>query len=160
MIIMVMYNSILLLLNFSLFSITVLEASDADNLLEQFEEVSPDFDDDYSQNSSISGHFSTNTTSSNNVQNGSAGNGNSKNPRKTSNIFKAVQNHFAASAASTSTGGGSSGSRDNPTRKLPRIGKHESKFKITCRLFCWSTHGIFVMHADWMDITCRKWNVE
>ena len=117
---MVMYNSILLLLNFSLFSITVLEASDADNLLEQFEEVSPDFDDDYSQNSSISGHFSTNTTSSNNqVQNGSAGNGNSKNPRKTSNIFKAVQNHFAASVAANNE----SNSANGRCRHLPRIGK-------------------------------------
>ena len=117
---MVMYNSILLLLNFSLFSITVLEASDADNLLEQFEEVSPDFDDDYSQNSSISGHFSTNTTSSNNqVQNGSAGNGNSKNPRKTSNIFKAVQNHFAASVAANNE----SNSANGRCRRLPRIGK-------------------------------------
>ena len=115
---MVMYNSILLLI-FFFFSITVLEASDADNLLEQFEEVSPDFDDDYSQNSSISGHFSTNTTSSNNVQNGSAGNGNSKNPRKTSNIFKAVQNHFAASVAANNE----SNSANGRCRSLPRIGK-------------------------------------
>ena len=97
-----------------------MEASDADNLLEQFEEVSPDFDDDYSQNSSISGHFSTNTTSSNNqVQNGSAGNGNSKNPRKTSNIFKAVQNHFAASVAANNE----SNSANGRCRRLPRIGK-------------------------------------
>ena len=102
---------------FPLFSLTVLEASDADNLLEQFEEVSPDFDDDYSQNSSISGHFST-TTSSNNVQNG-AGNGNSKNPRKTSNIFKAVQNHFAASVAANNE----SNSANGRCRRLPRIGK-------------------------------------
>ena len=94
-----------------------MEASDADNLLEQFEEVSPDFDDDYSQNSSISGHFST-TTSSNNVQNG-AGNGNSKNPRKTSNIFKAVQNHFAASVAANNE----SNSANGRCRRLPRIGK-------------------------------------
>ena len=115
-----MYNSTTTTnLIFSLFSITVLEASDADNLLEQFEEVSPDFDDDYSQNSSISGHFSTNTTSSNNqVQNGSPA-GNSKNPRKTSNIFKAVQNHFAASVAANNE----SNSANGRCRRLPRIGK-------------------------------------
>jgi len=114
-----MYNSTTTTnLIFSLFSITVLEASDADNLLEQFEEVSPDFDDDYSQNSSISGHFSTNTTSSNHVQNGSS-TGNSKNPRKTSNIFKAVQNHFAASVAANNE----SNSANGRCRRLPRIGK-------------------------------------
>lgn len=127
----------------------VLEATDAENLLDQFEDVTEDFD-------CVEGGDTDPLETNNHAEEESK----ITNPKKTSNIFKAVQNHFAASAASTSTGGGSSGSRDNPTRKLPRIGKHESKFKITCRLFCWSTHGIFVMHADWMGITCRKWNVE
>lgn len=58
----------------------VLEATDADNLLEQFEEVASDFDEEQ------------------------------KNPRKTSNIFKAVQNHFAASS-----------NDNNSARRLPRI---------------------------------------
>lgn len=62
----------------------VLEATDADNLLEQFEEASSDFDD----------------------------NDQSNNPRKTSNIFKAVQNHFA-----------SSDSNSAGCRRLPRIGR-------------------------------------
>ena len=114
----------------------VLEATDAENLLDQFEDVTEDFD-------CVEGGATDPLENNNHAEESKI-----TNPKKTSNIFKAVQNHFAASAASTSTGGGSSGSRDNPTRKLPRIGKHESKFKFTCRLFCWSTHGIIVMHAD------------
>ncbi len=76
------------------FCCLVLEASDADNLLEQFEEVPSDFDEENHHNQSNNG-----------------------NPRKTSNIFKAVQNHFAASAAcndSNSRGG---------CKRLPRIGE-------------------------------------
>jgi len=92
----------------------VLEATDAENLLDQFEDVTEDFD------CSVEGGDNDNIADpleNNNLEEESK----ITNPKKTSNIFKAVQNHFAASAASTSTGGGSSGSRDNPTRKLPRI---------------------------------------
>lgn len=89
----------------------VLEATDAENLLDQFEDVTEDFD------CSVEGGDNDNIADpleNNNLEEESK----TTNPKKTSNIFKAVQNHFAASAASTSTGGGS---RDNPTRKLPRI---------------------------------------
>ena len=84
----------------------VLEATDADNLLEQFEDavseaVSEDFTEEGNDNEDMESESKT------------------SNPKKTSNIYKAVQNHFAASAASSSTGGG----KDNPTRRLPRIGK-------------------------------------
>lgn len=67
----------------------VLEATDADNLLEQFEEITPDLNDDDQHTS----------------------NG------KTSNIFKAVQNHFAASAAAASN-------NNSGCRRLPRIGDY------------------------------------
>ena len=87
----------------------MLEASDADNLLEQFEDASPDFEDDFRQISSSNGHLSgTGATSS------------SKNPKKTSNIFKAVQNHFAATVAANSE----SNSANGKCRRLPRIGEY------------------------------------
>ena len=99
-----------------------MEATDAENLLDQFEDVTEDFD------CSVEGGDNDNIADpleNNNLEEESK----ITNPKKTSNIFKAVQNHFAASAASTSTGGGSSGSRDNLTRKLPRIGKQNSKLE-------------------------------
>lgn len=69
---------------------SVLEATDADNLLEQFEEISPDLSNDNDDQPNSNG--------------------------KTSNIFKAVQNHFAASAAAASN-------NNSGCRRLPRIGK-------------------------------------
>ena len=96
-----------------------MEATDAENLLDQFEDVTEDFD------CSVEGGDNDNIADpleNNNLEEESK----TTNPKKTSNIFKAVQNHFAASAASTSTGGGS---RDNPTRKLPRIGRQNSKLE-------------------------------
>ena len=94
-----------------LFFITVLEASDADNLLEQFEEASSDFEDDFSQNNN-SCNIATSADDSEVTE------GDTKNPRKTSNIFKAVQNHFAASVANNE-----SNSANGGCRRLPRIGK-------------------------------------
>ena len=90
-----------------------MEASDADNLLEQFEEASSDFEDDYSQNNN-----SCNMTTSADGSEVAEGDNSNKNPRKTSNIFKAVQNHFAASVASNE-----SNSANGGCRRLPRIGK-------------------------------------
>ena len=96
-----------------------MEATDADNLLEQFEEVTEDFDDG-----------DDNTEDPLNTEESKT-----SNPKKTSNIFKAVQNHFAASAASTSTGAGGGSGKDNPTRKLPRIGKMNSKYNAVFKKF-------------------------
>ena len=97
-----------------------MEATDADNLLEQFEDavteaVSEDFVEEENLEAAESESKSSVT-----------------NPKKTSNIYKAVQNHFAASAASNSTGG-----KDNPTRRLPRIGKqllteHDTQNQLFC----------------------------
>ena len=99
-------------MHFSFFVIfIVLEASDADNLLEQFEEASSDFEDDYSQNNSC--NIATSADGSEVTEADT-----SNNPRKTSNIFKAVQNHFAASVASNE-----SNSANGGCRRLPRIGK-------------------------------------
>ena len=74
--------------------ILVLEATDADTLLDQFEEVASDFEDD---------------------QNG--------NPKKTSNIYKAVQKHFANSVAATSKD-------SKAAKRLPKIGKIFFKYGV------------------------------
>ena len=82
-----------------------MEATDADNLLEQFEDaVTEAVSEDFVEEDPLEAESESKSSVTN--------------PKKTSNIYKAVQNHFAASAASNSTGG-----KDNPTRRLPRIGK-------------------------------------
>jgi len=71
----------------------VLEATDAENLLEQFEEAaSSDYDEIEAS------------------------------PKKTSNIFKAVQNHFAAAAAKAAASGDTS--KYANVRRHPRIGNN------------------------------------
>ena len=81
-----------------------MEATDADNLLEQFEEAAAEATEDFEETEEDPLEATESKTS---------------NPKKTSNIFKAVQNHFAASAAASTSNGG----KDIPTRRLPRIGK-------------------------------------
>ena len=70
-----------------IFVITVLEATDAESLLDQFEEAATTSDAEATEES----------------------------PKRTSNIYKAVKNHFAASGQA------------NPKRN-PRIGKNISLY--------------------------------